>query len=105
MTLLEQIIFTADYIEPGRKQAPNLTQIRHLAFTDLNAAVTKILEDTLEYLKSGDGEMDPMTGQIILDNTDRSMTDIIKAAGIDGNRKNGINIELTGYEALVIELI
>lgn len=35
MTLLEQIIFTADYIEPGRKQAPNLTQIRHLAFTDL----------------------------------------------------------------------
>ena len=61
MTLLEQIIFTADYIEPGRKQAPNLTQIRHLAFTDLDAAVTKILEDTLEYLKSGDGEMDPMT--------------------------------------------
>ena len=61
MTLLEQIIFTADYIEPGRKQAPNLTRIRHLAFTDLDAAVTKILEDTLEYLKSGDGEMDPMT--------------------------------------------
>ena len=61
MTLLEQIIFAADYIEPGRKQAPNLTQIRHLAFTDLDAAVTKILEDTLEYLKSGDGEMDPMT--------------------------------------------
>ena len=59
MTLLEKIIFTADYIEPGRKQAPNLTQIRHLAFTDLDAAVTKILE--LEYLKSGDGEMDPMT--------------------------------------------
>lgn len=23
--------------------------------------MTKILEDTLEYLKSGDGEMDPMT--------------------------------------------
>ena len=42
MTLLEKIIFTADYIEPGRKQAPNLTQIRHLAFTDLDAAVTKI---------------------------------------------------------------
>ena len=53
MTLLEKIIFTADYIEPGRKQAPNLTQIRHLAFTDLDAAVTKILEDTLEYLKRG----------------------------------------------------
>ena len=50
-------------------------------------------------------EIPGMTGQIILDNTDRSMTDIVKAAGIDGNRKNGINIELTGYEALVIELI
>ena len=31
------------------------------AITDLDAAVAKILEDTLEYLKSGDGEMDPMT--------------------------------------------
>ena len=50
-------------------------------------------------------EIPGMTGQIILDNTDRSMTDMIKAAGIDGNRKNGINIELAGYEALVIELI
>ena len=28
MTLLEKIIFTADYIEPGRKQAPNLKIIR-----------------------------------------------------------------------------
>ena len=61
MTLLEKIIFTADYIEPGRKQAPNLTEIRQLAFTDLDEAVKKILADTLEYLKSGDGEMDPMT--------------------------------------------
>ena len=50
-------------------------------------------------------EIPGMTGKIILDNTDRSMTDIIKAAGIDENRKNGINIELAGYEALVIELI
>ena len=61
MTLLEKIIFTADYIEPGRKQAPNLTEIRKMAFTDLDKAVKKILEDTLDYLKSGEGEMDPMT--------------------------------------------
>ncbi len=61
MTLLEKIIFTADYIEPGRKQAPNLTEIRRLAFTDLDEAVKKILADTLEYLKAGEGEMDPMT--------------------------------------------
>lgn len=61
MSLLEKIIYVADYIEPGRKQAPNLTQIRKLAFIDLDAALFKILEDTLIYLKDGDGEVDPMT--------------------------------------------
>ncbi len=61
MTLLEKIIFTADYIEPGRKQAPNLKMIRQMAFVDLDEAVKKILEDTLDYLRSGEGEMDPMT--------------------------------------------
>ena len=61
MSLLEKIIFVADYIEPGRKQAPNLTQIRSLAFVDLDAAMLKILEDTLAYLENGEGEVDPMT--------------------------------------------
>ena len=40
MSLLERIVFVADYIEPGRRQAPNLTEIRQLAFTD--AAMLKI---------------------------------------------------------------
>lgn len=61
MSLLEKIIFVADYIEPGRKQAPNLKEIRKLAFEDLDMALLKILEDTLEYLKSTEGEIDPMT--------------------------------------------
>ena len=61
MTLLEKIIFTADYIEPGRKQAANLTEIRRMAFEDLDSAVRKILGDTLVYLRSKGGEMDPMT--------------------------------------------
>lgn len=61
MSLLEKIIYVADYIEPGRKQAPNLTQIRKLAFSDLDAALLKILEDTLVYLGEGEGEVDPMT--------------------------------------------
>lgn len=61
MSLLEKIIFVADYIEPGRKQAPNLTQIRKLAFQDLDGALLKILEDTLDYLKDTPGEIDPMT--------------------------------------------
>lgn len=61
MSLLEKIIFVADYIEPGRKQAPNLAEIRRLAFEDLDAALLKILADTVEYLKQAGGEVDPMT--------------------------------------------
>ncbi|MCM1568283.1 MAG: bis(5'-nucleosyl)-tetraphosphatase (symmetrical) YqeK [Roseburia sp.] len=61
MSLLEKIIFVADYIEPGRKQAPNLEEIRKLAFIDLDKALVKILEDTLEYLQNGRGDIDPMT--------------------------------------------
>lgn len=61
MSQLEKIIFVADYIEPGRKHAPNLTEIRRLAFIDLDAAMCRILEDTLEYLNQREGEIDPMT--------------------------------------------
>lgn len=61
MSVLEKIIFIADYIEPGRKQAPHLAEIRKLAFQDLNQALFRILEDTLAYLKEGSGEIDPMT--------------------------------------------
>ncbi len=63
MSLLEKIIFTADYIEPGRKEAPHLEKVRRLAFTDLDQAVVKILKDTLSYLAEGDGEIDPMTNK------------------------------------------
>lgn len=61
MGFLEKIVFVADYIEPGRKSAPNLTEIRKLAFADLDRAVLKILEDTLKYLQTSDGEIDPMS--------------------------------------------
>lgn len=61
MSLLEKIVFVADYIEPGRKEAANLTEIRKLAFEDLDGALLKILEDTLKYLEESDGEKDPGT--------------------------------------------
>lgn len=61
MTTLEKIIFTADYIEPGRYKAENLPQVRKLAYHDLNLTVCRILEDTLHYLDSGHGEIDPMS--------------------------------------------
>lgn len=61
MTLLEKIVFIADYIEPSRKTAPNLDEVRTLAFQDLDKALCKILSDTLAYLDTVDQEIDPMT--------------------------------------------
>lgn len=61
MSTLEKIIFVADYIEPGRRQAPNLSVIRKMAFLDLDKALDKILEDTLDYLKDSDMEIDLIT--------------------------------------------
>ena len=61
MSLLEKIIFVADYIEPHRKQAPSLPEIRKLAFEDLDEALLRILEDTLGYLDISEAETDPMT--------------------------------------------
>ena len=61
MSLLEKIISVADYIEPGRKQAPNLAEIRKLAFIDLDKALFRILEDTLVHLHDEEGDIDSMT--------------------------------------------
>lgn len=61
MSLLEKIIYIADYIEPARNQAPNLVYIRKLAFQDLDKALIIILEDTLVHLKESEKEIDPMT--------------------------------------------
>ena len=63
MTLLDKIIYIADYIEPGRFQAPGLDEVRRLAFQDLDACLVRILEDTLNYLASSHIEIDPMTQQ------------------------------------------
>lgn len=61
MSPLEKIIYIADYIEPGRKQAPNLTSIRKMAFEDPDKALLMILEDTLSYLQSTGSVVDAMT--------------------------------------------
>lgn len=63
MTTLDKIIYIADYIEPGRNQAPNLDEVRKLAFQDLDKCLFKILTDTLEYLGSSDMEIDESTQQ------------------------------------------
>ena len=61
MTLLEKIVFTADYIEPNRDKAPRLDEIRKAAFRDLDSAVLMILEDTVAYLNKNPKSMDTQT--------------------------------------------
>lgn len=61
MSLLEKIIFIADYIEPGRRPIPELDLIRKLAFDDIDLAMQKILFNTLSYLNSKGNPIDSMT--------------------------------------------
>lgn len=61
MTLLEKIIYIADYIEPGRPELANMEEVRHLAFRNIDECLYRILEDSLEYLNWLSKPIDPMT--------------------------------------------
>ena len=70
MSTLEKIVFIADYIESERRhakkaadgsQAERLTQIRRMAYRDLDGTLCAILKDTLAYLQAKGGDIDPMT--------------------------------------------
>lgn len=61
MSLLEKIIYIADFMEPGRKELPNMADVRKLAFEDIDKCLFRILQDSLAYLKSRDFAIDPMT--------------------------------------------
>lgn len=63
MGILDKILYIADYIEPGRNKAPDLTVVRKLAFENLDTCLKKILSDTLLYLKKHSGAIDPATMQ------------------------------------------
>lgn len=68
MSPLEKIIYIADYIEPGRERAKrsyadiqNLSEVRKMAYHNLDEALCKILSDTLDYLAKKGGKIDSMT--------------------------------------------
>ncbi len=61
MSLLDKIIFVADYIEPGRDKQPRLDLIRSTAFSDLDLCVYLILEDSVNYLNTNPDMVDPTT--------------------------------------------
>ncbi|MBE6013958.1 MAG: HD domain-containing protein [Lachnospiraceae bacterium] len=61
MSLLELIIYIADYIEPGRRVLPHMETIRALAFSNLNKCMVLILENTIGYLKEKNRPIDQIT--------------------------------------------
>lgn len=69
MTVLEKIIFLADYLEPFRTQptTPELNAIRETAFQDLDKAVYYALKNTLNYLKQSGRETDKTTEETYLE--------------------------------------
>lgn len=61
MTLLEKIIYIADYIEPGRREIPGLSAIRAAAFHNIDRAVALSAKGTIEYLNTAGKPIDAMT--------------------------------------------
>ena len=51
MSLLDKIIYLADYIEPNRGSATYLSEIRKIAFEDINLAIYTATLQTIQHLK------------------------------------------------------
>lgn len=66
MSLMEKIVYIADYIEPLRDKQKRLNEIRKMAFVDIDKALLYILEDTMEYLKSTNTPIDTLTEKTYL---------------------------------------
>ncbi|MDZ5470912.1 bis(5'-nucleosyl)-tetraphosphatase (symmetrical) YqeK (plasmid) [Bacillus sp. 31A1R] len=60
MTLLEKIIYLADYIEPGR-HFPGVEEVRALAEKDLNEALIKAVQNTILFLMKKNQPVYPET--------------------------------------------
>ncbi|MBR3276584.1 MAG: bis(5'-nucleosyl)-tetraphosphatase (symmetrical) YqeK [Eubacterium sp.] len=62
MTVLEQIIYISDSIEPNRDdELPDLRDVRILAFTDLDECCVQIMHDNIAHIKARGLPMDSMT--------------------------------------------
>ena len=76
MSLLDKIIYVADYIEPGRNKANHLDFLRKIAYIDINQCVAHISFDTLNYLSDKESAIDPTT-QLTYDFYKAFMTETI----------------------------
>ncbi len=60
MTILEQVVFLADYIEPNRT-FPGVEEVRELAKKDLNAATITAIRNTIQFLLNKNQLVYPQT--------------------------------------------
>ncbi len=61
MSLLEKIIYIADFIEPNRKPLEDMNTIRQEAYTDIDKCLAHILHNSVIYLKTIGKEIDDAT--------------------------------------------
>ncbi|WP_026487781.1 bis(5'-nucleosyl)-tetraphosphatase (symmetrical) YqeK [Butyrivibrio sp. XBB1001] len=61
MSLLEKIVYIADFIEPNRKPLEGMDIIRKEAFTDIDRCLAHILHDSVIYLDTIGKEVDEAT--------------------------------------------
>ena len=52
MSLLEKIVYIADFIEPNRRELENMEIIRREAYEDIDRCLAHILHDSVIYLKT-----------------------------------------------------
>ena len=64
MSLLEKIIYVADYMEPNRN-FPGVEELRQLAYTDITAALKLGLEMTLQHLANLGDEVSPASAEAL----------------------------------------
>ena len=66
MTTLEQIIYLADYFEPGRTQPtqPSLDEIRKISFHNLDKATVLVCENSIRYFETTGKTADPMVYRV-----------------------------------------
>lgn len=61
MTLLDKIIYLADYIEPNRESFEGLDELREIAYVDLDKAMLKALNMSVKHVKSKGATVHPDT--------------------------------------------
>ena len=66
MTILEQIVYLADYLEPGRNHPtiPSLDELRKIAFQSLDKATYLVSKNSIHYFETTGKEADPMTYRV-----------------------------------------